>query len=42
MRIRAAFMRAGLLLAFGLLIYSLTHFIGLTRFPIYFFCDNDQ
>ena len=29
-----------LLLAFGLLIYGLTRFIGLTLFPIYFFCDE--
>ena len=37
----AAFTRADvLLLAFGLLIYSLTRFIGLTLFPIYFFCDE--
>jgi len=37
----AAFTRADvLLLAFGLLIYSLTRLIGLTRFPIYFFCDE--
>jgi hypothetical protein len=37
----AAFTRAdALLLAFGLLVYTLTRFIGLTIFPIYFFCDE--
>jgi predicted DNA-binding antitoxin AbrB/MazE fold protein len=37
----AAFTRAdAALLAFGLLVYSLTRFIGLTLFPIYFFCDE--
>src|SRR5262245_883149 len=29
-----------LLLAFGLLVYALTRFIGLNRFPIYFFSDE--
>ena len=39
--LRAEFTRADmLLLGFGLLIYALTRFIGLTRFPIYFFCDE--
>jgi len=37
----AEFTRADVaLLGFGLLIYSLTRFIGLTLFPIYFFCDE--
>jgi 4-amino-4-deoxy-L-arabinose transferase-like glycosyltransferase len=37
----ATFTRADLLLlSFGLLIYALTRLIGLTRFPIYFFCDE--
>ena len=39
--LRAEFTRADmLLLGFGLLIYALTRFIGLTLFPIYFFCDE--
>lgn len=29
-----------LVLAAGLLVYALMHLIGLTRFPIYFFCDE--
>jgi predicted DNA-binding antitoxin AbrB/MazE fold protein len=39
--IRAEFTRADIVvLAFGLLVYTLTRFIGLTLFPIYFFCDE--
>lgn len=37
----AAFTRLdALLLAGGLLLYALSRFIGLTHFPIYFFCDE--